>query len=138
MTLLKEPIASSGDNLDHLLRAFFQAEMPDPWPGMEVPSRPVVVVAADAPEETPSRSSGSLCRSRLALAASIALLVSGPLFLAGALRETTPSSPISSSVGDSAHRESLHAPRYRSSESLLVTPDGVIIRVDISEMSVTK
>lgn len=136
MTLLKEPAARSGDNLDNLLRAFFQAELPHAWPVMEVPSLAVrPAPERDEPSSRPSQ--GSLVRSRLALAASIALLVSGPLCLTSALRETEPSGTIL--MGPStAQKDNLHAPRYRSTESLLVTPDGVSIRVDISEMPAAK
>ncbi len=137
MTLLKEAVTASGDNLDNLLRAFFQAEMPHAWPAVEVPSRPVLL-AADPPEEQPTRpAAGSLGKSRLALAASIALLISGPLFLGTALRETEPGNPVPQGSG-TAQKEKLHPPRYRSSESLLVTPDGVSIRVDISELPESK
>lgn len=137
MTLLQEPVASSGDNLDNLLRAFFQAELPHAWPVMEVPSRPAVQVVADDDDSPVPSFHGSLMRSRLALAASIALLVSGPLFLTHSLRELDPSSSISAGPG-TAQKENLHSPRYRSTESLLVTPDGVSIRVDISELPAAK
>jgi len=128
MTLLKDPVVSSGDDLDNLLRAFFQAEMPNPWPAVEVPARRVFL--APPREELPAPSGrGSLSRSRLTLAASIALLVSGALFLAGTLRETGTNSSIPRSIDDSARK-----PRYRSHESLPVTPAGVSsIRIDIFE-----
>jgi hypothetical protein len=83
MTLLEEQSLQSGDNLDTLLRAFYQAEMPDPWPSLEAPA-PSPRLLPVRPAKKPGR---NLVRSRLALAASIALLVSGSLFLSGNLRE---------------------------------------------------
>jgi hypothetical protein len=69
------PSGSPVDKIDPLLRAFFRAEIPDPWPA-----------APATPEPTPHvvRRRGSLWRSRLALAASVARLVIGQWFLAGA------------------------------------------------------
>src|SRR5712692_10154259 len=68
------------DETDRLLREFFQAQMPDPWPNLEPPAQPIA-----APAQAPGRR-WNLVRSRLALAASIALLVGGHLFLSGTFR----------------------------------------------------
>jgi hypothetical protein len=71
----------SGDELDTLLRAFFQSEMPHPWPALPVPeteerSGPVVPL-------TPAASHPWVpIHSRLALAASVGLLLAGSWFLA--------------------------------------------------------
>jgi hypothetical protein len=67
---------SSEDELDGLLRAFYQAELPHPWPSPEVPALRNDVL----PLRSPLRRFPML-RSRLALAASVALLVAGPLAL---------------------------------------------------------
>jgi hypothetical protein len=76
------PPGSNGDNLDHLLRAFFRAEMPEPWP--DAPARPLAF--------RPARRRG-LVRSRLALAASVLLLLVGQWLLAGSFPGfATPSS----------------------------------------------
>lgn len=75
------------ENIDGLLRAFFQAEVPSPWPEM---TAPVSAAAATAPAKPRVR---SLVRSRLALAASIALLAIGPWLVAGkfqTVRKTDP------------------------------------------------
>lgn len=67
------------DDLDGLLRAYFQAELPDPWPSFEAPLPRHGVPPlrrSQAPRFT-------LWRSRLALAAAILLLVVGALFLIG-------------------------------------------------------
>jgi len=79
----------SGDDLDGLLSAYFRAEMPDPWPA--------VVVPEEAPEllPLPMPARRSLFRSRLALAASVALLLVGPWMLSDSFtkldRGSTPS-----------------------------------------------
>jgi hypothetical protein len=67
---------SSEDELDGLLRAFFQAELPHPWPSPEQPALRNAIL----PMRSPVRRFPML-RSRLALAASVALLVAGPLAL---------------------------------------------------------
>jgi hypothetical protein len=72
-----------GDELDTLLRAFFQSELPHPWPALplpetEAPARPVV------PFTPPAASHPWVpVHSRLALAASVGLLLAGSWFLAG-------------------------------------------------------
>jgi hypothetical protein len=75
----------AGDELDGLLRAYFRAEMPDPWPAAPVPERAnerLVLTLPPAREEAAPRHS-SLFRSRLALALSVALLILGALLLGG-------------------------------------------------------
>ena len=66
------------DDLDGLLRAFYQAEMPHPWPDLDPPARTLL---------PPPRVSFwyRISRSHLALAASIALLIAGMLLLSGKL-----------------------------------------------------
>ena len=70
-----EPGQSAGE-LDAMLRDFFRAEMPDPWPTLRLP----------ASSSLASRRSGSVqFRSRSALAATVALLAAGSFFLARGL-----------------------------------------------------
>jgi len=85
---LPEPASRSEDDLDLMLRDFFQAEMPNPWPAFEGPP-------ATLPLPVRGRSAGrsvgrSVWRSRLALAASVALLLAGPLLLSGRLADPGP------------------------------------------------
>ena len=92
MSYLKEPPTSPRnagrppDEIDGLLRAFFRAEVPDPWPVLKPP----------AAAETPAvlrrirRRPWTMMRSRLALAASIALLLIGCWFLSGLQGERPP------------------------------------------------
>jgi hypothetical protein len=82
MSLLVRPNTPPGDELDGLLRAFFQAEMPDPWPSLEAPV-PREPVLSPAPAPLPERRVGSLFYSRLSLAASLALCLGGIWFLTG-------------------------------------------------------
>ena len=60
------------DELDALLRAFFQAQMPKPWPAFKAPATP-----------SAQTSWWVKSRSRLALAASVALLLLGSWWLSG-------------------------------------------------------
>jgi hypothetical protein len=69
--------------VDALLSAFFRAEMPDPWPTFQAPAPPVVPLPPRRPPTWPR------WRSRLALAASVALLVLSALALPGKLAPTT-------------------------------------------------
>jgi hypothetical protein len=114
--------ARSGDDLDRLLRAFFQAEMPHPWPELEptasatVPSTRLAIWR-------------QIKRSHLALAASVALLIAGSLLFSGKL-------PLSAShllpppnVDPISSRPTDFAPQ-KVKESIDVTPDGAAIRLD--------
>ena len=69
------------DRLDELLRQFYRAELPAPWPAS--PATAEVKVAAP-------RSRWSLWNSRAALAASILLLLLGHLLLSGHWRQLYP------------------------------------------------
>ena len=67
------------DELDGLLRGYFQAEMPDPWPSLEAPAPRHALPAM------PPSGRKAFWGSRLALAASLALLLGGSVFLSGSL-----------------------------------------------------
>jgi hypothetical protein len=64
----------SGDELDGMLRSFFRAEVPDPWPTMKFPE-PVLKL------HKPRRSTWLRIGPRLAIAASVAFLLIGYLAL---------------------------------------------------------
>jgi len=134
MNLLEEPSLQPGDNLDNLLRSYFQAEMPNPWPTMEAPAPRRKV----APERPASRGFGTLVRSRLALAASVALLLTGPLFLSSALRDNSaPSARLGTKdSADSGNTEGHR--KYKSTERLIQTPDGTGFQIDIFELPSSK
>jgi hypothetical protein len=82
MSIINKPLhpghgGRSSDDLDGLLRRFFRAEMPDPWPVLKPPAEPTTDIARSAPRRW------GLSASRWALAASVALLLVGQLFLSG-------------------------------------------------------
>lgn len=88
---------TQGDELDRQLRTFFQAEMPNPWPSLQSPlSRPAVLSTRLAP---PSPSLP--WNSRYALAASVAVLISGSFLLSGRFHPDAPR-PFALPVGGEA------------------------------------
>ena len=86
-TIQKPPLEvtngdGSSDRTEELLRAFFKSEMPNPWPQFQRP-----VLSMTRPQTRTSRF--AKLKSRMALAASIALLLLGTWLLAGAFRGET-------------------------------------------------
>jgi hypothetical protein len=84
MSLMPTRPVPPGDDLDGLFRAFFRKEMPVRWPAAPVPP------ARTLPFRRPAQR-GRLFRSRLALVASVALLVLGSLFVRGKVDPAAPS-----------------------------------------------
>jgi hypothetical protein len=74
------------DDVDGLLRAFFRAKMPDPWPALKVPARPVS-------RPLPSSRRRPWWGSRFALAATVALCLAGSALLAGLFPASGPVMP---------------------------------------------
>jgi len=72
----------SGDDLDALLGAFYKAQMPTPWPAFPPPARPRTL-----PLRPQARRPWPVVASRLALAASVALLLLGFWLLPAGRRE---------------------------------------------------
>lgn len=112
MSSLHEPPVNRGgtppDELDALLRDFFRSEMPQPWPDFAIPEPAPIL-----PLTRPARSWLPV-RSRLALAASVGLLLTGSLLL-----------PLSvNSVDDPARRGDLIGDRKAGSPFKVRTPDG--------------
>ena len=100
MNVLEEQSLRSGDNLDHLLRAYFQAEMPEPWPALKAPAA-VKKIVPGRPARPVRKAGRGLWRSRLALAASIVLLIAGLVLLGGKMHDTgvpTPFDPNGSAM----------------------------------------
>lgn len=125
--------ARPDDDLDGLLRAFFQAEMPRPWPALKAPppSRPSV-------PPVPVRR--GLFRSRLALAASLALLVTGALALPGKFTRPEQTAPEGIKINYRDHLPGSSGKRYElppniriSSEKLEQTTDGTTIKLIVEE-----
>jgi hypothetical protein len=99
------------DDLDGRLRAFFRAEMPEPWPVLQPPVSALVPRSAAAARRRP------LSRSRLALAASAAFLLLGQLSLSGPFMDAAPV-PAGSSEGGVAGRDARTKPKlYKPSPS---------------------
>jgi len=71
-----------GDDLDGLLTAFFRSEMPSPWPGAPEPEEAEVIV------RPMPRARNPIWGSRLALAASVAILLAGGWLLSGSFSDT--------------------------------------------------
>jgi hypothetical protein len=72
--------SKSIDDIENLLRAFYRHEMPASWPTPELTSPPPVQIVSGRP----------LRRSRAALAASLLILMAGPIFLSGKFMGYTP------------------------------------------------
>ncbi len=98
------------DDLDVLLRTFFQSEMPNPWPKMKAPASRVA----------PRR---SRVRSRLALAASVGFLMVGSWALSARLPEysTEGISPVPSGVG-TGQRPRFATPRDKANTTKPAAP----------------
>lgn len=117
---------SDGDGVDHLLRAFYKAEMPDPWPSFEAPAEAPSVLPF--PMSTPAPAAGRLVltRSRLALAASVALLVGGLAFLSGKFTDAPAQDPGYRRISDTAIHE-------KAGEKFKTYIDGEEVKVIIGE-----
>ncbi|HZY89767.1 MAG TPA: hypothetical protein VFE78_33405 [Gemmataceae bacterium] len=114
MNVIVPPRVPPDDEIDGLLRAFYRAQVPHPWPEWKAP--------AVAPRTVPVRPAllrPALWRSRFALAASVGLLALSSLFLPGkGPRE--PQSPARPGIGPgSAKRD-----KVKSSLSLEQPKDG--------------
>jgi len=119
-----------GDDLDGLLSAFFRNELPSPWPeAPRVEETPVIL--------RPAQARRSSLRSRLALAASVALLVSGPWFLGDSFRHTAgprrTGISLDSGSADTRDRTDTGRP-VRVRQFLQNTREGMGVRIVIEEL----
>ncbi len=105
MSLVEPSPMKPGDDLDGLLRAFFRSQMPQPWPASQAPR------SLNVPAARPASSRHPLMRSRYTLAASVALLLLGSLFLPSRFTQTSKSdgnpggAPISDTQEQQRHAE---------------------------------
>lgn len=118
-------------DLDDLLRSYYKAELRHPWPSCPQPElRRNRVAAAPPIWLTP------MTRSRLALAASLALIITGSLFVAGNLSLPADNArdllrPYSS---DRAEKPSLPVNNYLQSDNLLQKSDGTYYQIEFFEL----
>jgi hypothetical protein len=108
------------DEVETLLRAYFRAEMRDPWP-----APPLIRTSVAAPaEHAPAR---GFNRSRFALAASVALLVGGSLLIPGRSPNRPAPTPLPRMLPGEAHR-------YKITEELIQSKDRPTeLRIDVTE-----
>jgi hypothetical protein len=112
MSITRPPIepreSRQADDVDGLLREFFQSALPRPWPAFQRPIRGIIPLA---------RSTGwrRRFRSSLALAASVAILALGVGLLPGRFSDRSSSSiPGKDSIG--MKQPSEDPPRHRLGE----------------------
>jgi hypothetical protein len=127
--------ARSGDDLDGLLRAFYRAEMPHPWPELEPPAYTTV------PSSRLAFWRG-IKRSHLALAASVALLIGGALLFSGKLpvigtivgkgypSEIGRNTPEDHQRNKVQPNEAIDPDNILKNESIVVTPEGAGVRFE--------
>ncbi len=126
--------ARSGDDLDGLLRAFFRAEMPHPWPELEAP-------AFTSVPSTRLAFWRGIKRSHLALAASVALLIGGSLLFSGKLpavgnifdkngAELGRSTPEDHRPKKAQPDEAIDPNKVLKNESIILTPEGAAFRFE--------
>jgi hypothetical protein len=115
---------SSGD-LDGLLSAFFHAEMPNPWPGAPAVEEAPVVLS----RPVSSRPARSLFRSRMALAASVALFLGLPWLISDSFKTLISDEPAAVSPTEGTADRSI-----LMKTQLQVQPNGEAgIRIDALE-----
>jgi hypothetical protein len=117
MNTVKPPVdshnGSRGDDVDGLLRDFFRAEMPHPWPEMKLPSaarngfharRAMGEGGPAILPLTPKKRPWAVVGPRLALAASVGLLLVSSLFLSGQFKGNTAGNGPKMQDGGADHR----------------------------------
>src|SRR5262245_13639220 len=83
MKRLVEPTVPPDEDVDAVLDAFFKGEMPDPWPAFRPPARTLPFRPAAQPRRR------FVLGSKLALAASVALLMLCGWMLSGSMTGPT-------------------------------------------------
>jgi hypothetical protein len=143
MNLVPTRPVPPGDDLDGLLRAYFRKEMPTRWPAppppvAHAPGSPRIPPVAHAPGSPtlPFRrpTPRGLFRSRLALVASVTLLVLGSLFVSGKTGPDRPTdlNPLPALGPGGATKPRLPPEKIKTSLSLEQDPAGETqIKVDV-------
>jgi hypothetical protein len=134
MSTLEPPLIDSradrpGDDLDGLLRTYFKAEMPNPWPKAPLPPLNGQLNGHGAlPFARPERPTAQPWRltSQVALAASLGGLLLGTVLLSGQFHGPQPADP---KMGEGAGSRDIPKKIH---ESLEQPPDGpTTFRIDI-------
>jgi hypothetical protein len=101
-------LGPSGDELEGMLRSFFRAEVPDPWPTMKAPEAVVKF-------QKPRRSTWLRIGPRLAIAASVGLLLVGYLALGSIFPKHQPNDGLNngSTIGKNNPPRRVHTPGGR-------------------------
>jgi len=104
----------SGDDLDGLLRSFFQSELPEPWPALELPAEETIL-PMPATTRIPR---WKTFRTKFALAASVAFLLAGAWLIGGSLptsahRTSTPSKPDEANIRGLPRKNNVNEPSIR-------------------------
>jgi hypothetical protein len=116
-----------GDDLDELLSAYYQAEMPSPWPSLELPAHVSVL-----PTRLVFRQ--RIKRSHLALAASVALLIGGTLLFAGkSPNYRLPATADLPEIGSLPKERAFDPDKVTNKESIVVTPEGAALHLELEE-----
>ncbi|HEV3237214.1 MAG TPA: hypothetical protein VGZ25_09520 [Gemmataceae bacterium] len=93
MAMKENKVLRTDQDLDTVLRSYFQAEMINPWPSWQTPKQHTVTL-------TPrSASSAVSMRRYFALAASIALMIFGFLLVSDKLQNAGPRDPNGAKIG---------------------------------------
>jgi hypothetical protein len=135
MTVISPTVSTSGqppEELDRRLAALFRAQLPHPWPAAPAAApRAIVPMSAAKP-----RTRWPLLRTRTAIAASVALLVTGLLFLAEAFPGKTGSNdPDVKVTAPSADTRNDPVHNYDVKVNLQQPPDGpTVIQVDVRDL----
>ncbi|HJT78424.1 MAG TPA: hypothetical protein VJ739_14570 [Gemmataceae bacterium] len=123
-----------GDDPEAQLRAFFRAEMPHPWPGLTPPDYVTPLPSRNGTGAAPGKRLRWLpalragVRSRLALAATIGLLLLGTLLLSGRFHVPPPEPPTGQPVAQPIKDFILN-------ESLIQEPDQPTkYRIEVREL----
>jgi hypothetical protein len=105
-----------GPDPDGLLRAFFRAELPDPWPACR---RSEDRSSFAVPSRAFGNRTWTAARSRLMLAATFVLLLLGTLLLGGQFHSSAPETPFGPPTAKPYWKESLRQGQDQPTELLI-------------------
>jgi len=109
----------SDDHMDDLLRGFFRAEMPDPWPAMTAPE-PAKLKMPHGPRLVQARQHWFRLGARFALAASIGFIIVAYLALARNFPQVSSERPgVSPETKNVGHKQPRRVKTSRGQDALL-------------------